>query len=259
MARRQVRVKYMSPVYRSAALCGAAWLLLVIALPVWAGPPFASDDPAPTDYQHFEIYAFSNGNSSRAGQSGDVGIDFNYGATRDVQLTAVLPLSIDHESGGSTVSGVGNVELALKYRVLHQDSAGLDVAVFPRVFLPSASARVGEQHASVFLPLWLGRTWNDWSSFGGGGCAYNNGGDARNYCVVGWVVARQLSSTFQLGAEIFRQTADSVGSGDSTAIGTGLRYDVSPLLHLMAYVNTGIQNSSDTQQYSWYSAVLFTF
>jgi len=111
----------------------------------------------------------------------------------------------------------------------------------------------------VFVPLWLGRSWNEWSTFGGGGCAYNQGGGSKNYCVGGWVLARQLTPALQLGVEIFHHTADSVGGGDSTLFGTGLRYDLNPLVHLMGYVNSGIQNASDTQQYSWYGAILFTF
>ena len=111
----------------------------------------------------------------------------------------------------------------------------------------------------MFVPLWLGRSWNEWSTFGGGGCAYNQGGGSKNYCVGGWVLARQLTPALQLGVEIFHHTADSVGGGDSTLFGTGLRYDLNPLVHLMGYVNSGIQNASDTQQYSWYGAILFTF
>jgi hypothetical protein len=67
-------------------------------------------------------------------------------------------------------AGLGNVELAAKYRFLHQDTVGWDVAVFPRVFLPSGSGIVGDNRASLLLPVWVQRDWTSaWSTFGGGG------------------------------------------------------------------------------------------
>ena len=109
-----------------------------VVTPVLAGPPYMSDDPEPTDTKHFEIYSFSNGTATRDDISGEAGIDFNYGAAPDLQLTATVPAGFDRPTAGSTSFGLSNVELAAKYRFLHQDSFGLDVSVFPRVFLPSA-------------------------------------------------------------------------------------------------------------------------
>src|SRR5689334_22915005 len=112
---------------RAAMLLAAA---IALAGPALAGPPYLSDDPEPTDYRHFEIYAFANGTVSDGGTAGESGIDFNYGATPNLQLTAVLPLGYD--TGVGAVS-LGRVELAAKYRFLRQDDVGIDVAFFPRV------------------------------------------------------------------------------------------------------------------------------
>ena len=60
-----------------------------------------------------------------------------------MQLTAAVPFAYDNPSDASSASGIGNVELAAKYRLLHQDKIGWDVAVFPRYFLPSASSAGG--------------------------------------------------------------------------------------------------------------------
>jgi len=58
---------------------------LGVASPAWAGPPFVSDDPEPTDYKHFEIYTFNSGTAVRSDTVGASGIDFNYGAAPDLQ------------------------------------------------------------------------------------------------------------------------------------------------------------------------------
>jgi len=224
-----------------------------------AGPPYVTDDPAPTDYQHFEIYAFSSGTNTRDGTGGAGGIDFNYGGAPDLQLTMVVPLEYDAPVVGPTVAGLGNVELASKYRFLHQDDFGLDVAVFPRVFLPSASPLVGDRHTSLLLPIWVGKDFGDWSTFGGGGCAFNNSGGSQNYCLMGWVLTRNVTTALHLGAEIYHQTADTRGGRDTTGIGVGATYDLSENYHLMASFGPGIQNAAETNRTSLYTALQFTF
>jgi hypothetical protein len=89
--------------------------------PVVAGPPYQSDGPEPTDFGHFEIYTFDKGTFGRSGSSGASALDFNYGAAPDLQLTAAVPFGDDAPSDGPSAVGPGNVELAAKYRFIHQD------------------------------------------------------------------------------------------------------------------------------------------
>ena len=238
-------------------LCGAS--LLGILTPAMAGPPYLSDDPEPTDYKHFEIYAFSNGTATRDGTSGAGGIDFNYGGAPNLQLTAVLPVAYDFAASAAATAGLGNIELAAKYRFLTQDNAGLDVSIFPRLFLPSASSSIGEQHASLLVPIWLEKDWGQWSAFGGGGCEINRGGGSQNFCLMGAVITRQIVPNLQVGMEIFHQTPDTQGGEATTSIGAGVRYDLNEHLHLLGYLGRGIQNADATDRYNWYTSVLFTF
>jgi hypothetical protein len=148
-----------------------ALVLGALARPALAGPPYISDDPEPTDTGHFEIYAFNQGTVTRSGTSGMGGVDFNYGAAPDLQLTAMLPAGFNNPAGEPTSIGMTNIELAAKYRFLHQDTFGLDVSFFPRVFLPSGSNSIGYSRAGLLLPIWVQKDWGGgWSAFGGGGC-----------------------------------------------------------------------------------------
>jgi len=235
-----------------------AMAAVLLAQPAFAGPPYVTDDPEPTDYRHYEIYAFGGGTATRSGSEATAGIDFNYGGAPDLQLTAVLPFGFDMPSGGPNVSGFGNVELAAKYKFLHQDDFGWDVAFFPRVFLPSLSKNIGEQHTSLLLPLFFGKSWGDWSTFGGGGCTISHGGGSTNFCEVGWAVTYQVTPALSLGGEIYHQGADSVGGRPSSGIGFGAVYDLSEHYHLMASAGPGIQNAADTNRHSWFVALLFT-
>lgn len=226
--------------------------------PALAGPPFLSDDPEPTPYRGYEIYLFSAGAVARGGVGGAGGIDFNYGAAPDLQLTAVLPFEYAHAPGGGTSIGFGNVELAAKWKFLHQDQAGVDVAFFPRVFLPSPSS-LGESRASFLAPVWIGWNGGGWSTFGGGGCALHRGGDAQDYCIVGAAASRRLVKGLTLGAELFRQTADVRGGRASSVAGLGAVYDIDDHLHLLGYAGAGLERPADTGRAYWYASVLLTF
>jgi hypothetical protein len=236
----------------------AAVALQFSAMTVSAGPPYATDDPEPTAFGHYENYLYTSGAHGDGGTGADFGVDFNYGAAADLQLTVVLPLGLEHASGAAATTGLGNVQLAAKYRLSHQRDVGWNVALFPRVFLPSISRQIGARHGYFQLPLWLGREFGPWSTFGGGGCEFNRAGTDRNYCFGGWALTRQLSPKLQLGAEVFHRGADAVAARSSTALGAGARYDVSASLHLLAAGGGGIRNATSEQQYSWYAALLFT-
>ena len=239
------------------------WILLLVAA-AWsciaqAGPPYVSDDPEPTDKGHYEIYLYTEGASARSGVSGDSGIDFNYGAGDDLQLTAVLPVEYERPDGARSVTGIGNIELAAKYRFLHKADIGWDIALFPRVLLPSASERVGDKHVSLFLPLWLERDWDDWSTFGGGGCSLNHGRESRNFCLAGWALAHQFTPKLQIGAELVHQGADTRDARAFTRLGVGLHYDVSENYHLLMSAGPGLEHAAETGRYAWYAALLLTY
>lgn len=96
----------------------SATVLAALARPAIAGPPFVSDDPEPPPYHQFEIYTLNNGTNKRDGTDGETGVDFNYGAAPDLQLTATLPACFSQSAGGRTNFGLSNIELAAKYRFL---------------------------------------------------------------------------------------------------------------------------------------------
>jgi hypothetical protein len=238
-----------------------AMSMLILAAgvgPAVAGPPYQSDDPEPTDFGHFEIYTFDKGTFGRSGSSRTSGLDFNYGAAPDLQLTAAVPFGYDAPSDGPSALGPGNVELAAKYRFIRQDTFGLDVSAFPRVFLPSLS-QTGYPNASILLPIWVQKDWGSTSAFGGGGCQFSLHDAAQSFCLYGATITRQVLKDLQLGVEVFHQTSDGNGAPPLTALGTGARYDLSDHYHLLGYVARGLENIPQTGSWTWYASVLFTY
>jgi hypothetical protein len=233
----------------------AGVLAATAAFPAAAGPPYVTDDPQPTDLGHWEIYNFANGSHVPDRTAGEAGIDLNYGAAKDLQLTAVLPLAYDTADGGHV--GMGVVELAAKYKLLHQaDGSALpDVAVFPRLFLPTAPARFASRRANLLLPVWAGKDFGKWSVFGGGGYQLNPGAENRDFWTSGLAVTRQINERLALGMEVTHRTADARDGRAFSGVNLGATYQFADHWSLIASGGPGIQNAREEGQYDFYVAL----
>jgi hypothetical protein len=214
----------MRQVIRKLGFVAAASLVGLTGGPALAGPPYATDDPAPTDPGHWEIYAFGAGMSGPGDFEGTTGLDINYGPVENVQLTATLPIEISAD--GATHAGPGNIEVGVKYRFIHNEDAGLSVALFPRVFLPTAGHRFGSGRVGLLLPAWAQKDFGPWSLFGGGGYAINPGAGNRDYWQSGLALTRAISPRLSLGGEVTHQSPDAIGAGGTTALGLGGIYSL---------------------------------
>jgi hypothetical protein len=227
----------------------------MLASPAWAGPPFVSDDPEPTEAGHWEIYGFAAGTHVPDGTDGGMGFDINYGGAKDLQLTAVVPL--DYQTGHDGSAGLGNIELAAKYKFLHQSDGTLvpDVAFFPRAFVPTAGQRFGSRRLSLLLPLWAQKDFGKWSLFGGGGYTINPGAGQRNFWLTGIGLSRAIGDRFMLGGEIYRQTADADDARRFTAVNVGGSYRLSDHWSLLTSAGPGIEHARSQGRATFYAAL----
>lgn len=118
-------------------------------------------------------------------------------------------------------SGLGDLEMSVKYRFYHDEAAGISIATFPGISLPTAGHGLGGDHVTALLPIWGQRDFGHWSVFGGGGYAINPGSGNRNYWTGGIALARQVSDDLLIGIEADRQGPDEVGARASTSLGVG--------------------------------------
>lgn len=199
----------------------AAALALMSAAPVWAGPPYITDDPVPTDTGHWEIYGFAAGEGRASDLDTDAGLDLNYGAIKNVQLTATLPLSFTHDRADGWRAGAGDVELAVKYRLIDDEKSGFSAAIFPRLFLPTSTIESHER-ARLLLPIWIGKDFAGGTSlFGGGGYEINPGPGNRNFWQAGIALTHDLNKTVSLGGEVAWQQRSEIGGTSETDAGLG--------------------------------------
>jgi hypothetical protein len=213
-----------------------AMLLSALLLPraAFAGPPFLTDDPEPTDTGHWEIYGPLLEAEGHGGTfEGALGAEVNYGPAKDVQLTVGLTAAYSHDSSGWHW-GAGDLEASVKYRFHHDEAAGLQIAFFPGITLPTGSNGMGSGHVTALLPIWGQQDLGPWSIFGGGGYAINPGSGNRNYWTGGIALTRRFGDRLLVGVEADRQGPDTIGGRAATSLGLGAIYDLPGPLRLLA-------------------------
>src|ERR1041384_7083946 len=82
--------------------------ILCSVSPVWAGPPFATDDPEPVEYRHWEIFLAAVYSDNLEGLSGAAPqLDLNYGLFPEAHLNLVVPFAFEAPTGGPSAYGFG--------------------------------------------------------------------------------------------------------------------------------------------------------
>lgn len=235
----------------------AALMALGAGTPAFAGPPYLTDDPIPTDTGHWEIYAFSAGELQRSNVNDESGLDLNYGPLPGVQLTATLPLAFSHDSQRDWRSGTGDVELGVKYRFYSDERNGISVAVFPRAILPTSSIASGER-TRLLLPMWVGKDFKGGTSlFGGGGYEFNPGPGNRSFWEAALALTHDFNKTVSVGGEIAWQQADNVGGTAQKRAGIGSIVKLSN--HYALLISGGPTFADHRTGYHFYGAVGFFF
>lgn len=235
--------------------------LVLLSLPASAGPPFVTDDPEPTDYQHYELYFFSLGTYATGEISGIApSCDCNYGALPNVQLHFQPGMAVARTNGSPLQWGLGDTEFGVKYRFIEQDKTSWvpSVAIFPKLEAPTGdSARgLGTGRTHAFVPIWVQKDFGDWTTYGGGGYWINPGPANKNYWFVGWVLERKITDKLMLGVELFHQTPNAIGTGIGVAQSTGFNiggiYDFTEHYHFLFSFGKGLQYAKKTNEFSWY-------
>ena len=197
-----------------ASSCGLAF----------AGPPYETDDPEPTQFRNYEIYFFQD--YHRVGESIDASIgtlEINFGGFHNTQLSASIPVSTAQQ-GTKTDYGLGDIELAVKYRFLPETNGRPQVSFYPAVTIASGNPNtgLGAGHATLFLPLWAQKSYGPWTIFGGGGLQVDGHEANQHEWREGLAVTRDIGKATNLGVEVYRATPDEATSPGYTDIGIGI-------------------------------------
>jgi hypothetical protein len=194
-----------------------------------AGPPFQTDDPTPVDYGHYEFYVFGtvDGTPVALAPIGPA-LEFNWGAVPDVQLHAILPWGgsipsnnpIYAPSGtGPSNFGLSDMELGLKYGLIHQTAHRPQIGSFTMLELPTGNADKGLGVGRVWykLPLWAEKEIGPWSLVGGAGYVLIHQTGLTSYPYGGFLVKRVLSERLEISIETFSHAREGIAAAQTQA------------------------------------------
>jgi hypothetical protein len=218
MNRSRLAARWISLIFRG----------LVIAGPVFAGPPLETDDPdTPGDGQWEINLAATLEKRARLEELTSL-LDINYGLGERVQLK-VKPrvVLVDGPSTG-TRSGVGNIQFGVKWRFVDEDSNGVAMSVYPQIDVnpPGHSVKRGlvSDGAEFFLPLEVARTFGRTRLFGEIGLNWRDHRD--DEWVLGVAAEHPLRRELRIVAEL-RGVAPTRMDDYEFAVRAGLKWIMS--------------------------------
>lgn len=187
----------------------------------WAqGPPYQTDDPVPVDLHHYEFYIFGvmDGTPVEVDSAGPA-FEFNWGAIPRVQLHAVLPWGVvaplNHpvyapSGAGPDLFGLIDMELGAKIAFIKEGKHMPQIGSFTMFEMPTGNYDKGLGIGKVWykLPIWLQKNYGKWLFDGGVGYEVVPQTGYRNFPYTGWLIKRELSEQWELGAEVFAHGAE---------------------------------------------------
>ena len=236
--------------------------VLMLPTPASAGPPYNTDDPEPAEYQHYEIFIASEYHRTAEEKSGTrPHIEVNYGLLPDVQIGILIPYAFSNANHEKQHDGLGDIEISLKYRFKQETKTTPMVSFFPsyKSHTGSENKSLGDGANTYFLPIWLSKSWDNWTMNGGTGYAITQAATAKNSWFFGWQVQKKINSDLSLGAEIFHETETQPDEGSSTGFNLGAIYDISEHHHILFSAGKGLHNASQTNKFSSFIAYELTF
>lgn len=237
----------------------ALFILAIGTTKTWAGPPFRTDDPEPVDHKHGEFYiAAAYAENSDASNGALPQFEFNYGVAPDVMIHIIAPFAFNKPHGEAMQYGFGDLEAGVKYRFLNNENAHFELATFPLMDVPSGDSDVGlgAGHTRFFIPLWVQKSWESWTTYGGGGYWRNPGEDNKDYWFCGWEVQRDMSKTLTVGAELFAQTKTTDDGNYETGFNIGAIVNLTDDHHLLFSAGRDFRGDN---RFSAYLAYQYTF
>lgn len=199
-------------------------MLLACARPIFAGPPFQTDDPEPVDFRHYEFYIFGADDGTPV-ENDPVGpaAEFNWGAAPRLQIHVVFPLGAIIPSNnpsylpagvGPSAYGVTDTEFGAKFEWLKETKYRPMIGTFTMIEIPTGSYSRGLGVGTPWfkLPLWMQKSWGHWTTYGGGGYEIVPQAQYDNFAYEGWLVQRDIGKKWTLGAEVFHHGDEGLAS-----------------------------------------------
>lgn len=236
------------------------WVWILIPLLVltgelsFAGPPFLTDDPDPVPFGHWEYYLSSENSFDIRNHSANGTLphfEVNWGAITNVQLHLIVPSSYLFNAPNELSYGYTFTELGVKYRFIKETANVPEIGVFPIAEVPTIhDSRFGKEYLQVYLPLWIQKSWNKLTTYGGAGYWINPGSGNENWVFTGWEVQYDFTDFLTLGTEAYFHTTSSKGNNSVTGLTLGGFLNFSKYIHFIFSVGHTLSGANQVTSYA---------
>ena len=231
-------------------------LIFTFFLPcfAFAGPPFLTDDPEPVDYMHWEFYVSSVQQIESGSWNATLPhFEVNYGALPNVQVHVIAPLSFVH-TDRMRIYGYSDTEFGIKYRFVQETCSMPQIGTFPLVELPTGDQNdlLGHGTTQVYAPIWIQKTWGNFTTYGGAGYWFNPGSGNKNWLFTGYEGQYDFSEVLTLGGEFYYHTADAEGSTANEGFNVGGYINVTEHHHILFSFGSTLASEKITTGYIGY-------
>jgi hypothetical protein len=223
---------------------------------MYAGPPFITDDPEPVKFRHWEFYLSSAMSFDKSDLDATLPhFEVNYGLIPNVQVHLLVPMAYAR-TGNIGNYGLGNTEFGFKYR-FYEDTSDFQIGIFPLLKIPTHKNQNAPSNVNIqaFLPVWLQKSWGDFTTYGGIGYWYNPGPGLKNWIFAGWEGQYAFSDFFTLGGELYYHTADERDAQPDIGFNLGGFINLSDMHHILLSAGRSMKSQSS---YTLYIGYLFT-
>jgi len=230
---------------------GSVLILGTGAAVAQGGPPYYTNDPGTPGHLNWEInlgympFLYSDQSVSHTPD-----VDINFGVGDRIQLTYENAWLRVHNPGSPTAFGLGQSNPGVKWRFYDGGEDGLNISVFPQLFLnnPNDAVRRGITPAndSFLLPLEFSR------KFGPVDVDYEFGYQAVHKGPDGWltglVVGHEFTPKLELDAEFYAQGTFHPSEFQPT-IDFGARYKIHSPVILLLMAGRSLEPARSNQSY----------
>ena len=141
--------------------------------------------------------------------------EFNWGAASQLATACNSALwrrypfeQSDYLPGGvacHSAYGLTDTETGAKIRFVQETKHRPQVGIYPMLELPTGSYSRGLGVGKVWykLPVWIQKSWGEWTSYGGAGYQVVPQHEYRNFLYAGWLLQRNIGKKLTLGGELF--------------------------------------------------------
>jgi hypothetical protein len=218
----------------------------------FAGPPFGTDDPEPVGFRHWEYYLSSIDQFQPGLATGTLPhFEVNYGLVHGCQIHFELPMNYSMNQNKEFHYGYAYTEIGFKYRFYKSKDESFQAGTFPIFEVPTVkNTNFSNNKLQVYLPLWLQKSWERLTTYGGGGYWINPGSGNKNWIFAGWEVQYDISRHFTSGCELYFKSPATNNTKSFVGFNIGGFVNFSEKIHFIYSVGHSITSDHTTSAYA---------